>query len=116
MNLCLRPRGPFSYRRAPSQPLSLLTVVILDHSSTMRQLAPRNETYEAVLTYKKRLKCWLKLADVPLYVKQKMRLRRVTHGGDYTPPSAKGARKGELGRAIGKPGCGRRVSVPWCSV
>src|SRR5712691_899434 len=56
MNLYPRPRGPFSYRRAPSQPLSLQTVVILDRSSTMRQLAPRNETYEAILTYKKIVK------------------------------------------------------------
>src|SRR2546426_5453279 len=40
MNLYQRPRGPFSYRRAPSQPLSLQTAVILDPSSTMRQLGP----------------------------------------------------------------------------
>src|SRR5213594_3542403 len=40
MNLYPRPQGPFSFRRAPSQPLSLQTAVILDHSSPMRQLAP----------------------------------------------------------------------------
>src|SRR5712691_2502547 len=116
MNLYQRPRGPFSYRRAPSQPLSLQTVVVLDHSSTMRQLGPPKRNVRGDTNLQKIVKVLAEPSRRPPLCQAKNEAPASKSWRGLHSAVCRKDEKGEPGKPIRKPGRGSKVSVPWCSI